>query len=58
MTKPVTNEKPLKKWSYEDLCRWSSWQVALALLRGDELDTVMYGILETALRWKREKGGS
>ena len=55
MTFPVSIEKNLEDWTYDELCRWAAWEVAQGLLNGVPLRTVMSSILQVAMQWKPTK---
>lgn len=55
MSTPVTSEKELKDWTYDELCKWASWEVIQGICRGDTLEYSMRCILRIATKWKQER---
>jgi hypothetical protein len=55
MSNPVNIEKDLNTWTFDDLCKWASWEVVQSLYSGSTLKSTMWGILQVATQWKPPK---
>jgi len=55
MNSPINIEKDLKTWTFDELCKWASWEVVQSLYQGDTLKSTMWRILQTARQWNPPK---
>ncbi len=52
MCKP---NKPLEKWTFNELCDAMAWQVVQAILKGQSLRDAMWTVCHTVSVWQKDR---